>query len=959
MRAASCLVVLLMCGCAMAQPTGEGPRPWSQLSLSACRVDEFLQQRPESDGRGVIIAVLDCGVDPSVPGLQRTSAGSVKVIDVQDFSGEGDVELTEVKLDQAGKKLIHYADDGAPIEYGPPAAEVPDEPVTYWFGTIDESVFATADWADLNDNGTTDDEFAVCVVASEGGHDDDAVVFVDTDTDRDFADEKPLKNYRLRYDTFSFARAEKESQITTLACAVNVDLSEEKVMVHFDNGGHGTHVAGIAAGFQINNQPGFNGVAPGAEVISLKIGDNRLAGGATTTGSKEQAYEYAAKIARQRRVPVVCNMSYGIGSELEGHSDIDKFVDRLCRENPNLVVCLSAGNEGPGLSTIGTPSAAARAIAVGALLAAETSRDGLGAAIEWHQIAVFSSRGGELDKPDVVAPGYATSTVPKWIRKGDFWRGTSMATPYVSGLAAVLLSDAMQRHANTPVRSFWVKSALKGAGRPVEGYNALDVGAGLPDLVRAAELLDTHLANAAADPLMGYEVTTESPLAVGAESEAAYWRSVYHPVDQPQVFTISPLFAPLADADLKTAFTQRLVLSSDQRWCRPREQQIYLRSENTARVHVDYQADLLTEPGLCVATVEALDGERVAFRLLNTVVVPYRFDAGNEYRVNLADQQVEGWKVGRYFFSVPPGASALQMTIDALDDKPSNVRAGFLFAPDGDEYNNWNFRLNTHEDERQAAWAFSKDLTPGVWELCVCSARPDEVSTYELEVRFVGLIAGPPVIDDWSHAAGSLPEGNLTVTNLFSIPIPAKAAGKIEGYRQAMTKTLSPTEDTAITEVTFNPTVRAVRMSFEFSEEDFARFTDVAINLCDEAGESIASDGMTVKELTVLADNPAPGSGSAGATLRVQAAFADPEATDEVTLHQQLDYLYSDSSQIAVTRGDEDRFTLYPGIAAELSFSLDCTPPEAPRGTCTVGYLRLENAGTGQALLEVPIEKGS
>ena len=72
---------------------------WTQLSLSTCKVDAFLAARPQSDGRGVVIAVLDTGVDPSIPGLTHTPDGQVKVIDVQDFSGQGDIELHRVRLD--------------------------------------------------------------------------------------------------------------------------------------------------------------------------------------------------------------------------------------------------------------------------------------------------------------------------------------------------------------------------------------------------------------------------------------------------------------------------------------------------------------------------------------------------------------------------------------------------------------------------------------------------------------------------------------------------------------------------------------------------------------------------------------------------------------------------------------------------------------------------------------------
>jgi len=102
--------------CAQTSPS------WTQLSLSTCRVEEFLAANPEHDGRGVVIAVMDTGVDPSIPGLTRTPDGEIKVIDAQDFSGQGDIELHRVRLDAETGTLVDYDDDGSPIHYTLPAS---------------------------------------------------------------------------------------------------------------------------------------------------------------------------------------------------------------------------------------------------------------------------------------------------------------------------------------------------------------------------------------------------------------------------------------------------------------------------------------------------------------------------------------------------------------------------------------------------------------------------------------------------------------------------------------------------------------------------------------------------------------------------------------------------------------------------------------------------------------------
>jgi subtilisin family serine protease len=245
-----------------------------------------------------------------------------------------------------------------------------------------------------------------------------------------------------------------------------------------DNSGHGTHVAGIAAGnasTPTSIGPVVSGVAPRAYIGNYRV--------MTVPSENVGLNGNAPEIVRGIEAAVadgmdVINLSLG-EPEVEPTRDVVALaLDAAAAAG--VVPVAAAGNSRAafGQGSVGSPASAERAIAVGAAAAERTNT----------AIAAFSSAApSPLSlrlKPEVVAPGVAIlSSAP---RPGTGWEiasGTSMAAPHVAGAAALLL----QRHPEwTPDQ---VKSALAVTATPVRGVPVALQGSGLVNVAAAAEPL--------------------------------------------------------------------------------------------------------------------------------------------------------------------------------------------------------------------------------------------------------------------------------------------------------------------------------------------------------------------------------------------------------------------------------------------------------------------------------------
>lgn len=246
-----------------------------------------------------------------------------------------------------------------------------------------------------------------------------------------------------------------------------VDFINDKKSLYDDNG-HGTFVAGVLAGSGLVSNAEYKGVAFGSGLVVLKA---LKSDGQTEAYKVLEAMQWVYSNHKKYNIRAVC-MSFG-STPLAQNDPLTIGANALWQKG--VVVVSAVGNDGPASSTVKSPGSSAQIITVG-------SADTRGADIK---VADFSSRGPvfEFIKPDLIAPGVnitATANSTQFYRQMS---GTSVSTPFVAGVCAILLQQNPHLSPND------IKAALLSSAARLP-FDPNSCGAGLLDAEKCAQMSD-------------------------------------------------------------------------------------------------------------------------------------------------------------------------------------------------------------------------------------------------------------------------------------------------------------------------------------------------------------------------------------------------------------------------------------------------------------------------------------
>jgi len=517
-------------------------------------------------------------------------------------------------------------------------------------------------------------------------------VYLDTDSDGQISDEVRLEEYGRQGQATAVSGEDKRVFSLLLA---EIPPQGDYVKLGFDLLGHGTEVAGIVAA-----RGKIQGVAPDAQLLPIKVMDRS---GITSLKKIESALSLAAE--RGAKVAVVSMGQYQVKkSEMES---FEILLSNL-RKVSGMLICMAAGNSGPGLGTVTGTASMDNIISVGAYATPEMWNTDYGWWVESPTLWYFSSIGPAADgsaAPLLLAPGNAVSAYPLWT--GQPYRldeGSSIAAPHLAGAAALLLDASTHKLYIHDGRS--IGRALLAGAQPLAGYQAVEQGFGAVNLLRAWDELQGMKEKAG--NLSGRQYSPGL-----GESRGFYSRGI-NPGE------LSLKITNNGDAN------EQVSVGGLAAWIKPQQYMLQVPAHSERSVDIRY--DELQEPGLhsTFLLADKYNTPEWDVAMLQTVILPYELGKTGEKDFEEKNELPAG-QFKRYFFRIPEGMSSISFKLLAEDK--GRVRM-YVVSPRGEQEISQDAGVGDSQVTASVNMPYEQPV-PGIWEIVVYSSAT--LSDYDLK----------------------------------------------------------------------------------------------------------------------------------------------------------------------------------------------------------------------------------
>ncbi|MYL69891.1 S8 family serine peptidase [Halobacillus litoralis] len=948
----------------------------------AAGVDDF---HGKFDGEGTTVAIIDSGPDPGhesftdLPEVEdgedaeevfaeTRKYGDSKIVNVRDYtvSNYHRAETGVFPVEDRYKKFVEgveydYFSEGDVVFMPLDEDQKNDMGITeegdVYYGQTHFNALA-----DLNGDGEHPEEvdgeiegdpdnFGVLLIGDE--------LYIDTDMDGDFSDETAYENEEA--GTFD---VDVTDETVGANFRVNdLDYLEDRfgirtVNLFTDFNGHGSHVAGITAanGPLRDSETGAvagEGVAPEADLVGMRVFEE--SGGAYTWSIQKAMIDAALPEDMGGFDADVANLSLGSLPDLNiGEGSYGELMT-LLSDDYDIVFVTSAGNDGPGIDSVGSPGDVGSVISVGAYINSEMwakeygdypyGKDAEGNPLPGEGLWYFSSVGpNEIgdQKPDLVAPGSAFAAEPVHQHGGldsayGVKQGTSMSAPYVAGAVALLKSAALKDR--LPFDYELAKEALVQTSRELDGYNRAQQGAGLINVPAAYEYMREHFVNEVKD----VDVTVYHGEKV-AGGPGLYVRNK----DIPE--TVEVLVENPSDEE------KNLEITATHDWFTPSVSELTLGAGEHEYITVSYDASKL-ETGVNAGNLIFNDPSThyVEARSAQTIMTGYEFTEDNKHRFR-ANDEVQSSQTKGYTFDVESGLSELRFSLNALTeggDYEGRVRM-MIFNPNGTQVNEYVGYAGYGSGGLDVEDFVVPSPEPGVWEVHVYgTTAPEEgkeVHEYTLEAVAQDVVASPGRIDLGKVSTSQEFNEEVTFTNYLKDS--AEVKFETVGFSGPISKTITGEVTQNLAEAVDDGDLidieieNNVSLSVDVSPETPA---DLDLFLLNEEGDIVASSatgsdseafsvtGLPDGNYQIAVDNFGDGSSTVNYTLNM-------------TEEKVLSYDTTEETKGSVST-DAGTTTLGVGESVDVPVSIT-TPDEPIKGYAALYML---DANTDEVLDLVPV----